>query len=101
MSTVQEVNHGTIRQEMIALLEKDFHTARDLSQRLRISEKEVYDHLEHIARSISRHERRLDIQPFRCLICGYTFENRKRLTPPGRCPHCRRSHIQAARYGIV
>ncbi len=42
----------TIRQEIIRRLSMDQHSAGDLSTALGIREKEVYDHLSHIRRSL-------------------------------------------------
>jgi predicted Zn-ribbon and HTH transcriptional regulator len=90
----------TIRQRIIKLLEASDMTARDLSQVIGIREREVYDHLPHIARSLTAQNRRLIIQPFQCLECGYVFRDRQRLTRPSRCPRCRQSRIQEAVYGV-
>jgi predicted Zn-ribbon and HTH transcriptional regulator len=84
----------TLRQRMIALLSEQEMTAKDLSQALGIREREVLDHLDHIARTVSAHGGRLTVLPVRCLACGYTFEERKRFTRPSRCPQCKKSHIE-------
>ncbi|MBW2038072.1 MAG: transcriptional regulator [Deltaproteobacteria bacterium] len=85
---------------MTDLLSKKDMSARELSQAMGIREKEVYEHLPHIARSAAAQRKRLIIRPFRCLACGYVFQDRKRFTRPGRCPHCKRSHIQEPTYRI-
>jgi predicted Zn-ribbon and HTH transcriptional regulator len=90
----------TKRQEMIDVLYQGEMCARDLSQALGIREKEVYEHLPHIARSLIPQKKRLIILPFRCLACGHVFEERKRFTRPGRCPHCKKSHIEWPMYRI-
>lgn len=90
----------TIRQEMMVLLSNKEMGARELSQAMGIREKEVYDHLSHIARSAAAQRKRLIILPFRCLGCGYVFQDRKRYTRPGRCPCCKRSHVQEPTYRI-
>ena len=90
----------TIRQRIIMLLEENPMTARELSQAIGIREKEVYEHLAHVARSVTGQRKKLAVQPFRCLECGYAFHDRKRLTRPSRCPRCKRSRIQEATYRI-
>jgi len=90
----------TVRQRMIALLEEGEMTARDLSQALGIREREVYDHLAHIARSVAAQGGRLVVLPVRCLACGYVFEERKRFTRPSRCPRCKKSHIETPVYHL-
>jgi predicted Zn-ribbon and HTH transcriptional regulator len=90
----------TVRQQIIDLLSSEELTVRDISQTVRIPEKEVVDHLSHIERSMQRIGKKLVIDPYRCLSCGFVFEKRSRLTKPGRCPRCRKSHLQTAHYSI-
>ena len=90
----------TIRQQIIDLLISEELTQRDLSQAVSIPEKEVVDHLSHIERSVRSQGKKLVEIPCRCLSCGFVFEKRTRFSKPGRCPHCRNSHIQTARYHI-
>lgn len=91
---------GTIRQQMISLLENQSMGVRDLSQALGIREKDVTAHLEHIQRSVAGQGRRLDMTPCECLSCGYVFKDRNRVKKPGRCPKCRNSHILGAMFRI-
>jgi predicted Zn-ribbon and HTH transcriptional regulator len=71
-------------------------SAREISQALHVTEKEVYDHLEHIRRS-GRH---LAVTPAVCRGCGYVFSKRDRLTPPGKCPLCRHEAIAEPLFGL-
>ncbi len=91
----------TTRQQIVVLLSQDRHRAKGISQELSIREKEVYDHLEHIARTVARQKQRLLIEPSRCLSCGYIFKERKRFAKPGRCPRCRDEHIREPSYYII
>ena len=91
----------TIRRRMIALLSGEKMCARELSQAMGIREKLVYEHLGHIARSVASQKRRLVILPFRCLDCGFVFKVRKRFTPPGRCPRCKKAHLERPYYRIL
>jgi len=93
-------NQLTLRQQIVDLLCSEEMTVRDLSQAVRIPEKEVLDHLSHIERSAQRLGKKLVITPYRCLSCGFVFEKRSRLTKPGRCPICKKSHLQTAHYYI-
>lgn len=90
----------TIRQQIIALLTDNEMDAKELSQTIGVREKEVYEHLPHIARSVAVKKKKLVIQPARCLTCGYVFKNRTRFTRPGRCPHCKKSHLDQPKYRI-
>ena len=91
----------TIRQQMITLLSQGVYSARGLSQMLSIQEKEVYDHLSHIARSVVSQGNRLIVIPSQCLVCDYVFDERKRFTRPGRCPRCKGERIEHPRYQIA
>jgi predicted Zn-ribbon and HTH transcriptional regulator len=91
---------STIRQKIMALLSEGDHGAKNISKILRISEKEVYQHLSHIGRSLKSQNRKLRIIPALCLGCGFVFESRNRFTSPGRCPRCKGEHIQDPGYGI-
>jgi len=84
----------TIRQKIVELLSEGEMDARELSREVSIREKEVYEHLAHIARSLALKGNKLGIQPAQCLSCGYVFKDRQRLTRPGRCPRCKKSHLQ-------
>jgi predicted Zn-ribbon and HTH transcriptional regulator len=90
----------TIRQRMAELMEEKEMTARDLSRALGIREKAVYEHLPHLARSVSARNKKLIILPFQCLACGYLFKERNRYSPPGRCPRCKKAHVQRPLYRI-
>lgn len=90
----------TVRQQIIELLSNKEMGGRELSQSVGIREKEVYDHLSHIARSVNARRKKLIIIPSRCLECGYIFEDRKRYSPPSRCPQCKNEHIQDPTYRV-
>jgi predicted Zn-ribbon and HTH transcriptional regulator len=90
----------TIRQQIIMLLNDAEMTALELSQSLRIQEKEVYDHLPHVYRSAVAQGRRLQIRPSECLKCGFVFKDRNRFTPPGRCPRCKGTYLQKPAFKI-
>jgi len=93
-------NKLTIRQQIIDLLCDDELTLRDLSQAVSIPEKEVVDHLVHIERSVRTQGKKLAEIPYQCRSCNYVFDRRSRFSKPGRCPKCRNSHIQTARFHI-
>jgi transcriptional regulator len=84
-----------------ALLSGGFRTARELSVELSLQEREVYQHLEHLELSLTHGAQRLEVEPSRCLACGYTFEDRVRLKKPGRCPQCRATRIAPPRFRIA
>jgi hypothetical protein len=91
----------TIRRRIISLLSGQEMDARELSQELGIKEREVYDHLAHVERSVAASEVEFIVTPSQCLLCGYVFEGRRRLTRPGRCPQCKRSKLQNPSFRIA
>lgn len=91
----------TVRRALQQLLENEASSAHELSQALHVSEKDLYAHLEHVARSLRPTGRRLVVEPFACLACGFCFKERRRFTTPGRCPRCRRTRIETPRFRIV
>ena len=91
----------TIRQQIIELLTGGEMDARDLSRGVGLKDKEVYEHLAHIARSQAARGGKLAIRASECLSCGYVFKDRRRFTRPGRCPRCRESQISSPCYQIT
>jgi predicted Zn-ribbon and HTH transcriptional regulator len=92
---------GTLRQQIAALLREEPMTAMDISQAVRIPEKDVYRHLAHIQRSATGQGKELRMIPCTCRACGFVFRERRRLTRPGRCPRCRESRIDSPVFRIV
>jgi predicted Zn-ribbon and HTH transcriptional regulator len=90
----------TIRQKIISLLIDEEMSAREISGQVGIHEKEVIEHLAHIARTVASQNKKVVIAPAICLGCNYVFKNRGRFTRPGRCPRCKKSHIQSPRFRI-
>lgn len=87
----------TLRHEIAAVLSEESLTAREVSERVGIGEKEVLEHLEHI--KLARHGG-LVVEPALCMACGFTFKKRERLKGPGRCPVCRSEHIAEPRFSL-
>jgi transcriptional regulator len=92
---------ATIRMKIFELLEKRQVTALDISRLVGIKEKEVYQHLPHIEKSVKGKGRRLNMTPYYCISCGFKFKDRKRFYPPGRCPLCKEERISEAFFEIV
>jgi len=90
----------TIRQEIIELLAAQALTARELGRILRLDPKDVTDHLAHIRKSLTAAGKRLAVQPSRCRKCGFEFKNRRKLTPPGRCPRCKSTYLDPPYYEV-
>jgi hypothetical protein len=75
-------------------------TAREISARAGMREKDVAEHLEHLERSLRRDGRRLIVLPARCLACDFVFKSRSRFTTPGSCPECRSERVAAPAFRV-
>lgn len=97
-------NDLTVRQRIIEALKGGMLTAKDISKAVSLKEKDVIDHLPHVAKSVEARKGegvRFIVEPSRCLDCGFVFRKRERLKSPGKCPICKGEGITEARYGIV
>ena len=91
----------TPRQAIRDHLREEALTARDLSARIGLPEREIVPHLEHLARSLRAAGERLAVEPSRCLHCGFVFRERARLGKPSGCPRCREPHVTAPVFRIA
>ena len=93
----------TVRKSIISFLEEQGPlSAKELSGLVRISEKEVYSHLEHIRKSL--HKRKngsFAVTPALCRKCGFEFKKRERLTKPSRCPVCKGELLDEPVFSIL
>jgi hypothetical protein len=92
--------YNTIRRYIVSLLEENTLSAKDISIYLRIQEKDVSSHLEHIRKTLNKNNQRLTVVPAQCEKCGFAFIKRTRLTKPGKCPICRSSLINQQLFSI-
>jgi predicted Zn-ribbon and HTH transcriptional regulator len=90
----------TVREAIREELLRGAATAREISERVSIPEKDVAGHLEHLEKSLHARGERLVIQPASCIACGYPFARRARLTRPGSCPECRSTRIDPPAFRI-
>jgi predicted Zn-ribbon and HTH transcriptional regulator len=74
--------------------------ARGLSAALTVKEKEIYDHLVHVERTVASGQRRFIIHPSNCIACGFEFSKRRRLTRPSRCPKCKSARLSQPLFEI-
>lgn len=85
---------------MKELLAEQPRSSLELSQLLSLSEKEVVEHLAHLARA-SGPGLHFQIIPAVCKHCGFAFKKRDRLTRPSRCPICQHESITRPRFSLV
>jgi predicted Zn-ribbon and HTH transcriptional regulator len=90
----------TARARLRGALSAEPLSARELSQQVGLSEKEVLEHLVHVARSLEAEGNALHILPARCKSCGFAFEADLARARPSRCPKCKAERIEAARFGL-
>jgi transcriptional regulator len=91
----------TLRQALVAELRQGWRSAYELSAAVSIREREVFEHLAHLEKSLARGDERLIVEPARCAGCGFTFDKRERLTRPSRCPRCKAERVEAPRFAIA
>ena len=92
--------HDTLRQAIIAVLGEGSRSAKEISGEVRISEKEVDAHLEHIQRTMNKSGRSFVVTPAVCRKCGFVFVKRERLTKPGKCPICKGESIESPYFSL-
>lgn len=90
----------TIRQAIKELLLAGPRSSLELSQLLSLPEKEILDHLAHIARAPGRGFQ-FRLIPSACKHCGFIFKKRERLTIPSRCPRCQHESISRPRFALI
>ena len=90
----------TVREAIREELLRGAATARELSERVSIREKDVADHLAHLEKSLRARGERLIVDPATCIACGYAFTRRSRLTRPGSCPACGSTRIDPPAFRI-
>ncbi|MEW6001576.1 MAG: transcriptional regulator [Nitrospirota bacterium] len=91
----------TIRQKIMSLLMERTLSAKDLSASVMVSEKEVYDHLEHIQRTANKKTYNFIVTPAVCKRCSFVFRKRERLKKPGKCPVCRSESIKEPLFSMT
>lgn len=90
----------TIRQEIISALQGRTLSVKELSGMVRVSEKEIYEHLEHIQKTLNKDDHMLKVTPAECRKCGFVFKKREKIKKPGKCPICRSESIEEPLFGI-
>lgn len=90
----------TVRQRIRTLLEEGPLTAKEISSAVRLPEKEIANHLEHLRKSLHTEGRRLVQVPAECRECGFVFRKRDRLKAPSRCPVCKGEAISDPSYRV-
>ncbi len=96
----------TRREQIIKILRNssNFLSAEQIARSLDIKDvKLIYSDIQHIAktiRSLSGGREIIVMDPPRCRKCGFVFKNTKHLGKPGKCPKCKSTWIEPARFKI-
>ena len=90
---VPEERYETLRHRIVSMLREHPATGKELSGQLRIPERDIYEHLEHIRKTMNKGPEHLIVEPARCERCGFVFRKRGRLKAPGKCPMCRNESL--------
>lgn len=99
-AVVPEERYETLRRRIIALLKERPFTGKELSGQLRVPERDVCEHLEHIRRTMNKGDYKLSVIPARCEKCGFVFVKRGRLKRPGKCPICRSESLEEPLFSV-
>ncbi|MGW8312512.1 MAG: ArsR family transcriptional regulator [Desulfuromonadales bacterium] len=89
------------RRRLLRFLSTEPMSARELSHAAGLSERDVYDHLQHLRKTLRKQACQLIVSPAACLDCHYTFRKRERLTRPGKCPICRSTHLSEPHFCLA
>ena len=95
-----EARSHTVRQDLTLALRAGAATARDLSKAVGASEKDVLDHLAHLAKSLKARGAELVITPAECLDCGCVFSRREKLAWPSCCGKCHGGRLTLPEFAI-
>lgn len=99
----------TVRERIIRVLMESRTplTAREIAELVGLDpvrgEREVYEHLRHIAKTLRRRsggKAVLYMIPPRCRSCGYVFTDLREPRRPSRCPRCKSQRIEPPRFYI-
>jgi len=98
---IPQEREDTIRHKIISIISGQALSAKEISADVRISEKEVSGHLEHIKKTLGKSGHDVVITPSECNKCGFVFKKRDRLKKPGKCPVCSGESITAPLFSIT
>jgi predicted Zn-ribbon and HTH transcriptional regulator len=99
-AVVPEERYETLRRRIIALLKERPFGGKELSGQLRVPERDIYEHLDHIRKTMNKGDHKLVVTPAQCEKCGFVFVKRGRLKRPGKCPICRSESLQEPLFSV-
>lgn len=75
-------------------------TAREISERASVPERDVAEHLRHLEHTLNHNGEQLRVRAPHCIKCGFEFAARERLSRPSRCPSCKSERISPPSFRI-
>lgn len=91
---------STVRERIAHALRAGELTAREISVRASVQERDVADHLRHLERSLTHGGEQLHTSAPHCIKCGFEFTQRERHSRPSRCPRCKSERISPPSFKI-
>ncbi len=109
MNVLRDEGYETVRERIMKLLldnKGEFFTAYQIIALLGLDLKprDIYRHLEHIAKTIRRRSGGrlvLVMKPPICLNCGYVFKDLDKPRKPSKCPRCHSQRISDPEFAII
>ena len=92
---------STVRERIADALRAAQLTAREISERASVQERDVAEHLRHLEQSLIHSGERLQVNAPHCIKCGFEFSQRERHSRPSRCPHCKSERITPPSFQIL
>jgi predicted Zn-ribbon and HTH transcriptional regulator len=92
---------NTVRERIADSLRGGQLTAREISTRASVPERDVAEHLRHLEHSLTHAGERLLASAPHCIKCGFEFRERERHSRPSRCPECKSERISPPSFSIV
>lgn len=90
--STEETTSRTTRQRITDALRESEATASELAARVDVPVPVVYDHVSHVAQSLSATDEELLVAPPTCRRCGFDgFDDPA--NQPSRCPECRSEDV--------
>lgn len=99
LANVESTN--TVRERIAEALRAAQLTAREISERASVREREVAEHLRHLEHSLVHGGEQLHTSAPHCIKCSFEFKDRERHSRPSRCPQCKSERISPPSFKIV
>jgi predicted Zn-ribbon and HTH transcriptional regulator len=100
-ATANVESSNTVRERIAHVLREGQLTAREISERASVQERDVAEHLRHLEYSLSHGGEQLHMSVPHCIKCGFEFIQRDRHTRPSRCPRCKSERISPPSFMII